>query len=67
MVCFERVCFERTPEEIISVQRAELANSLQEDCSIPQELYCHHRDKAKGQLPIIKIEGVNDAAALEKT
>jgi len=56
-----------TSEEIIrSVQRAELTNSLQEDCSILQKLYCHHRDKTKGQLPIIKAEGVNDAATLDK-
>jgi len=56
-----------TLEEIIrSVQRADLTNSLQEDCSILQELYCNRRDKTKGQFPIIKAEGVNDAAALEK-
>jgi len=55
-----------TLEEIISVQRAELTNSLQEDCSILQELYGHHRDKAKRPVPIIKAEGVNDVAAPEK-
>jgi len=56
-----------TLEEIIrSVQRVDLTNSLQEDRSILQELYCHRRDKAKGQLPIIKAEKVNDAATLER-
>jgi len=39
---------------------------LQEDCSILQELYGHHCDKAKRPVPIIKAEGVNDVAAPEK-
>jgi len=56
-----------TLEEIISVQRADLANSLQEDRSIVQELYCHRRDRARGQIPIIKAESVNYAAALERS
>ena len=57
-----------TLEEIIrSAQWADLANSLQEDRSILQELYCHRRDRARGQIPIIKAESVNDAAALERS
>jgi len=49
-----------------SVQRAELTNSLQEDCSILQELYDHHRDKAKMPVPIIKAEDENNVTAPEK-
>ena len=56
-----------TIEEIIrSVQRADLANSLQEDRNILQESFCHHRDKARGQIPKINTENVNNPAALEK-
>jgi len=54
-----------TSEKIISVQRAELTNSLQEDCSILQELYGHHREKAR-PVPTIKAEDENNVTALEK-
>ena len=54
-------------EEVIrNVQRTDLTKSLQEDRSILQELYCHRRDRARSQIPIIKAEGVNDVAALER-
>jgi len=53
-------------EKIRSAQRADLANSLQEDGSILQELFCKRRDKARGQIPIIKTENVNDPVALER-
>jgi len=57
-----------TLEEIIrSVQRADLANSLQEDSGILQELFCKRRDKARGRIPNINTENVNDPAALKKT
>ena len=56
-----------TLEEITrSVQRADLANSLQEDSSILQELFCKRRDKARGQIPTINTENVNNPAALGK-
>jgi len=55
-----------TLEEIIrSVQRADPANSLQEDGSILQELFCKSRDRARGRIPIITTENVNDPAALK--
>jgi len=55
-----------TLEEIMSVQRTDFANSMQEDHSILQELFCHRRDKAKGQFPIVRAEGVNNAAVLDE-
>jgi len=55
-----------TLDEIISVQRADFTNSLQEDRGILQELFCHRRDRTKGQFLIVRAEGVNDAAALDR-
>jgi len=56
-----------TYEEIIrSVQRADLANSLQEEGSILQELFCRRRDRARGRIPIIHTENINNPAALKK-
>jgi len=54
-----------TLEEIINVQRADLANSLQEDSSILQELFCKKRDKTRGRIPMMTTENVNDPAALK--
>jgi len=45
-----------TLEEIMSVQRVDLTNSLQEDCGILQELFCKSRDRARGQIPKSKLK-----------